>query len=151
LLYLTLARGRAQYFIALDRLVFFLDLERPTRQRLTSNCPNIFYYVRALVRCYQYTALRARSATGVEVCNRSAHCEGINGSQPYNPSCFLLLATPTRSAHGSAGATGSVRHKRVRCNSDIVQLEKHLTASQKFATSVDLSATTISSHGPAAR
>jgi hypothetical protein len=85
---------------------------------------------------------------GIEVCNRSAHSEGINGRQPYNLSTFLLLAAPTRSAHGRAGATGSVRRKRVRCNSDIDQLEKHLTAPQKFATSVDLSLTTISSRGP---
>jgi hypothetical protein len=52
------------------------------------------------------------------VCNRSAHCEGINGRQPHNLSTILLLAAPTRSAHGIAGAKGSVRHKRVRCNSD---------------------------------
>jgi hypothetical protein len=52
------------------------------------------------------------------VCNRSAHCEGINGCQPHNLCTLLLLAAPTRSAHGRAGATGSVRHKRVWCNSD---------------------------------
>jgi hypothetical protein len=46
------------------------------------------------------------------------------------PSTFLLLEAPTRSAHGRAGATGSVRHKRVRCNSDIDQFEKHVTAPQ---------------------
>jgi hypothetical protein len=51
--------------------------------------------------------------------DRSAHCEGINGRQPHNLSTFLLLEEPTMSAHGRAGATGSVRHKRVRCNSDI--------------------------------
>jgi hypothetical protein len=51
------------------------------------------------------------------VCNRSAHREGINGRQPHNLCTLLLLAAPTRSAHGGAGATGSVRHKRVRCNS----------------------------------
>jgi hypothetical protein len=53
-----------------------------------------------------------------EVCNPSAHCEGISGRQPHNLSTLLLLAAPTRSAHGRAGATGSVRHKRVSCNSD---------------------------------
>jgi hypothetical protein len=53
-----------------------------------------------------------------EVCNRSAHCEGINGRQPHDLSTLLLLAAPTRSAHGRAGATGSDRHKRVRCNLD---------------------------------
>jgi hypothetical protein len=83
-------------------------------------CPTIFYHVRALDRCYQYTALRAGSATSIEVCNRSAHSEGINGCQPHNLITLLLLAAPTRSAHGRAGATGSVRHKRVRCNSDMV-------------------------------
>jgi hypothetical protein len=56
----------------------------------------------------------------MEVCNRSAHCEGINGRQPHNPSTLVLLVAPTRSAHGRAGATGSVRHKRVRCNSDSI-------------------------------
>jgi hypothetical protein len=65
-------------------------------------CPTIFYYVRALDRCYKYTSLRARSATGIEVCNRSAHCEGINGRQPYNLCTFLLLEARTRSAHGRA-------------------------------------------------
>jgi hypothetical protein len=60
----------------------------------------------------------------MEVCNRSAYYEGINGRQPHNLSIFVLLAAPTRSAHGRAGATGSVRHKRVRCNSDIDQYEK---------------------------
>jgi hypothetical protein len=91
-------------------------------QKKTPKCPNIcltiFYYVRALDRCNQYTALWARSATGIEVCNRPAHCEGINGRQPHYLSTPILLAAPTRSAHGRAGATGSVRHKRVRCNSD---------------------------------
>jgi hypothetical protein len=90
-------------------------------------CPNIFYYIRALVRCYQYTD---RSATIIEVCNRSAHCEGINGRQPHNLSTLILLAEPTRYAHGRARAAGSVRHKGIRCNSDIDQLEKHLTAPQ---------------------
>jgi hypothetical protein len=65
----------------------------------------------ACFRCYQYTALWARSATGIEVCNRSAHCGGINGCQPHNLSTLLLFAAPTRSAHGRAGAKGSVRHK----------------------------------------
>jgi hypothetical protein len=78
----------------------------------------LLLYVRALDRCYQHTALWARRATSIEVCNRSAHCEGINGRQPHDLSTLLLLAAPTRSAHGRAGATGSVRHKRVRCNSD---------------------------------
>jgi hypothetical protein len=64
------------------------------------------------------------------VCNRSAHCEGINGRQTDNLSTFFLLEAPIRSAHGRAGATGSIRHKRVRCNSDIDQLENHLTAPQ---------------------
>jgi hypothetical protein len=86
-----------------------------------------------------------------EVCNRSAHCEVINGRQPHNLSTSLLIAAPTRSTHGRAGATGSVRHKRVRCNSDIDQLENDLTAPQNFATSVDLSATRILSHRPAAK
>jgi hypothetical protein len=36
-----------------------------------------------------------------------------------NLNTLLLLAAPARSASGRAGATGSVRHKRVRCNSDI--------------------------------
>jgi hypothetical protein len=58
--------------------------------------------------------------TSMEVCNRSAHCKGLNGCQPHNLSTLLLLAAPTRSAHGRAGATGSVRHKRVRCNSDTI-------------------------------
>jgi hypothetical protein len=35
-------------------------------------------------------------ATGIEVCNRSAHCEGINGRQPHNLSTFLLLAASLR-------------------------------------------------------
>jgi hypothetical protein len=39
------------------------------------------------------------------------HCEGTNGRQPHNLSTLILLAAPTRSAHGSAGATGSDRHK----------------------------------------
>jgi hypothetical protein len=82
------------------------------------------------------------------VCIRSAHCEGINGRQPHNLSKYLLLAAPTRSAYGRAGATGSIWHKRVRCYSDIDQFEKDLTDPQKFATSVDLSATIISSHEP---
>jgi hypothetical protein len=77
-----------------------------------------FYYVRALDRCYPYTASRDRSATGLEVCNRSAHCEGMNGRLPPVLSTFLLLAAATMSAHGRAGATGSIRHKRERCNSD---------------------------------
>jgi hypothetical protein len=92
-----------------------------------------------------------KSATGIEVFNRSAHCEGINGRQPHNLITFLLLAAPTMSAHERAGATGSILHKRVWCNSDIDQLEKHRTDPQKFATSVDLSATTIVSHGPSAK
>jgi hypothetical protein len=95
--------------------------------------------------------LVSSNATTREVCNRSAHCEGTDGRQPHILGKFLLLAAPIRSAHGRAGATGSVRHKRVRCNSDIDQSEKHLTDPQKFATSVDLSATKILSHGPAAR
>jgi hypothetical protein len=41
-----------------------------------------------------------------------------NGRQQHNLSTFLLLAAPTRSAYGRAGDTGSVWHKRVRCNSD---------------------------------
>jgi hypothetical protein len=57
------------------------------------------------------------------VCNRSAHCEGIKCRQPHNLGTLLLLAAPTRSAHGRAGATCSVLHKRVRCNSDIDQFE----------------------------
>jgi hypothetical protein len=77
--------------------------------------------------------------------------EGINGYQPHNRSTFLLLATPTRSAHGRAGATGSVRRKLVRCNSDIDQLEKNLTAPQKFATSADMAAKKNSSLRPAER
>jgi hypothetical protein len=66
---------------------------------------------RELDCCYQYTVLCARSATVAEVCDRSAHCEGINSRQPHNPSTFPQLAAPTTSAHARAGATGSVRHK----------------------------------------
>jgi hypothetical protein len=62
----------------------------------------------------------ARRATGIEVCNRSARCEGTNGRQPHKISTLLLLAAATRSAHDRAGATGSVRHKRIRSNSDTI-------------------------------
>jgi hypothetical protein len=110
--------------------VGFREIIRRVLSYCPNNCPTIFYCVRALDRCYQYTALRARSASSTEVCNRSAHCDGINGRQPHNLSTLHLLAAPTRFAHGRAGATGLVRHKRVRCNSDIDQLEKHLTAPQ---------------------
>jgi hypothetical protein len=89
--------------------------------------------------------------TSIEVLNRLANCEGINGRQPHNLSTLLLLVAPTMSAHRKAGATGSVRHKPIRCNSRIDQVEKHLTAQQKFATSADLSAKTNASHGPAAK
>jgi hypothetical protein len=73
------------------------------------------------------------------VCNRSAHCEGINSCQPHKLDNILLLAAPTRSAHRKEGATGSVRDKQIYCKSDNDQLEKHLAAPQKFATSADLS------------
>jgi hypothetical protein len=62
----------------------------------------------------------ASTCSRVEVCHRSAHCEGINSCQPHNLSIFLLLAVPTGSAHGRADATGLVRHKRVWCNSDTI-------------------------------
>jgi hypothetical protein len=52
-------------------------------------------------------SLLARSATGVDLCNRSAHCEGMNGSQAHNLNTFLLLAASTRSGHERSGATGS--------------------------------------------
>jgi hypothetical protein len=84
----------------------------------------------------------------MEVCNRSALCEDKNSCCPYNLKTFLLFAEPTRSAHGRVGATGSVRQKRIRCKSDIDQLEKNLTAPQKLTTSVDLSAKTNTSHHP---
>jgi hypothetical protein len=41
-----------------------------------------------------------------------------------------------------------VRHKRLRCNSDIEQVEKLLTARQNFVTSVDVSERPNSSHEP---
>jgi hypothetical protein len=48
----------------------------------------------------------------------------MNGREPQNLSTILVLAAPTRSGHGRAGAKGSVRHKRVRCNSDIDQFRE---------------------------
>jgi hypothetical protein len=74
----------------------------------------MFYYVRAHNRCYQYIALRAQSATDIEVCNRSAHCQGINSCQLHNLSPFVPIVAPTKSAHGRAGAADSVWHKRIR-------------------------------------
>jgi hypothetical protein len=94
--------------------------------------------LRALDTRYQYTALSARSAISVEVCDRAAHCEVISDCQPNNLSTFLLLAAPTRPAHARAGFTGSVQHKLIWCKSVIDQFEKYLTAPQKFATSSDL-------------
>jgi hypothetical protein len=84
--------------------------------------------IRALDRCYHYTV-----RIGVEICNRAALCEGINGHQPPKPSKFRLLEASTRSEHGRAGATGSVRHKPITSNSDIDLLEKRLTYPKKFA------------------
>jgi hypothetical protein len=107
----------------IDRVACFLTIYVP---RCIPESPNIcpIFFLKSERLIDATSILRARNAIGIEACNRSAHCEGINESQPRTLGIFLLLAAPTRSAHGSAGATGSVRYKRNRRNLDIDKCDR---------------------------
>jgi hypothetical protein len=64
------------------------------------------YILLASVRFLDATSMQLRAlvlagcATNIQVCNRAAHCEGINSRQTHKLSTVRLLAAPTRCLQG---------------------------------------------------